>query len=309
MHDVVLELLGQGAAMAVSISGGKDGQAMLRHIHGGWRTSWTGNLYTVHADLGRAEWPQTPAVVEAQARAAGLELRIVHRSDGRDLVDHIDDRRQKLLAAGNKKPFWPSSASRYCTSDLKRAPIDGDLRRHELVICAIGVRGQESRKRAQKPVLALRKTISAEWLLELAKPIEKGGGGYTLEQVVEAWLRNPRGRLALDWNAVHPWLIEQVWEGCGTSLEEWRRRGELWRAGRREEALKDWPAHPAYAMGNERLSCAICVLGSENDIRNGLLYGPPELGRTYIGWERAHGWTFQDGRSLESIADEVGFEV
>lgn len=49
--DAVRASLGEGAALAVSISGGKDSQAMLLALadlhaaHG-----WTGDLYAIHAD-------------------------------------------------------------------------------------------------------------------------------------------------------------------------------------------------------------------------------------------------------------------
>lgn len=51
------QALRQGAALAVSISGGKDSQAMLYALAAEWerRPEWTGDIFAVHADLGRAE--------------------------------------------------------------------------------------------------------------------------------------------------------------------------------------------------------------------------------------------------------------
>ncbi len=79
IHDA----LARGAALAISISGGKDSQAMLRLLatHPD-RPHWTGDLFAIHADLGRAEWPQTPGHVEAICKKEGIELVVVRRDKG-----------------------------------------------------------------------------------------------------------------------------------------------------------------------------------------------------------------------------------
>ena len=51
-------VLDAGATLAVSVSGGKDSDAMLRYLvstHG--TKNWTGELFTLFCDLGRIEWP------------------------------------------------------------------------------------------------------------------------------------------------------------------------------------------------------------------------------------------------------------
>src|SRR5215468_9758915 len=81
--------LDDGAALAISISGGKDSQAMLVALVALHKQrGWTGDLFAIHADLGRIEWRQTPGHVQKMASKAGIPLVIVRRSDGRDMVDH-----------------------------------------------------------------------------------------------------------------------------------------------------------------------------------------------------------------------------
>jgi len=60
--------------------------------------------------------------------------------------------------------------------------------------------------------------------------------------------------------------------------------------------------HPAYAGGNERLSCIFCILGSAADARNGAIRHPDLFAR-YVELERRTGYTaHQSRRSLEEVA-------
>jgi predicted phosphoadenosine phosphosulfate sulfurtransferase len=58
-----LTLLRDGAALVLSVSGGKDSDAMTHHLLDLRQSEgWTGDVMMVHADLGsRVEWHQTPA--------------------------------------------------------------------------------------------------------------------------------------------------------------------------------------------------------------------------------------------------------
>jgi hypothetical protein len=53
-------------------------------------------------------------------------------------------------------------------------------------------------------------------------------------------------------------------------------------------------------MGNERLSCALCIMGSLSDLQNGIRYNP-ELAETLISMEKESGFSFQMNRSLDSV--------
>jgi hypothetical protein len=96
---------------------------------------WRGPIIALHADLGSIEWtgdPDTPGFrsspehVKKIAADTGVRLVVCHRSDGRGMVEHWKARADKV---GNTKRFWSSAAMRYCTSDLKRGPMDVAVRR------------------------------------------------------------------------------------------------------------------------------------------------------------------------------------
>ncbi|MFO0610650.1 MAG: phosphoadenosine phosphosulfate reductase family protein [Polyangiales bacterium] len=60
--------------------------------------------------------------------------------------------------------------------------------------------------------------------------------------------------------------------------------------------------HPAYAAGNERLSCMFCILGSARDARNAALHNP-ELFARYVEIEQRTGSTVHQSRKgLEEVA-------
>ena len=56
--------------------------------------------------------------------------------------------------------------------------------------------------------------------------------------------------------------------------------------------------HPAYDYGNERVSCALCVLASENDLRIGAEHHP-DLAERYLRMEKKIGHTFRSGKRLK----------
>lgn len=277
--------LQQGAALVISISGGKDSQALLNVLaHAHQALGWPGPMIAVHAHLGRAEWPQTLDHCRRICDRAGVELEIVKRSAGGDLVDRWAQRMQAL--AGTGKPFWSSAAQRYCTSDMKRGPIDTLLRRYKLVVSAEGVRADESPARAKKPIAELRKQITAKAL-------------YELSITDSLALRDPRQRLAVTWRPLLRWSEADVWRACGVSLEELQLRQAAYQASD-PDALTGWPAHPAYVYGNQRLSCALCVLASRSDLENGARHNPA-LWRELVDMERESGFTFRQDMALADL--------
>lgn len=292
--DEIHTALDDGATLAVSISGGKDSQAMLIALSAAYREyGWQGQLFAIHAHLGRMEWPQTLSHCERICKAADVPLMVVSRPQG-DLLQEMQERMEKLR--GTEKPHFPSATNRYCTADQKRNPIDKalraapfpdsknryctshhktnqidkSLRGHAVVISAEGVRADESYARAKKPVWEQREQICT------------------------------RQRTAYTWRPLLHWTAADVWEMMGHSVEELNARRVLWRAGAEDEALNGWVAHHAYVMGNERLSCAICVLGSRNDIQNGALHNP-ELYRALVAMEQESGFTFRQDLALSDL--------
>lgn len=269
--------LKNGAALAISISGGKDSQAMLIALTRLYQPSgWTGPLFAIHAHLGRAEWPQSLGMCQKMADDAGIPLTVVSRPQG-DLVQEIEDRKEKL--AGTGKPFWPDAKNRYCTSHHKTNQIDKRLRGYPVVISAEGIRAEESPARAKKSPFGVRKAITA-------KALEEMSPADALAQ------QSPGQRVGLTWYPIFYWHKPHVYGRCGHDLEELNERRALYRAGDHERALNGWQMHPAYVFGNERLSCALCILGSRNDIENGARHNS-ELLSVYADWERETGFTFR----------------
>jgi DNA sulfur modification protein DndC len=83
-----------------------------------------------------------------------------------------DGTRKTLLDAIEHRGMWPSSAMRYCTSDLKRGPCEKVIRRllresgRRNVISCFGFRAEESAARAKRPTwsrVARNCTQSRDW--------------------------------------------------------------------------------------------------------------------------------------------------
>lgn len=336
-----------GADCAWSLSGGVDSQALCIVGPAWFRAQgYPGRQYIIHADLGRAEWKQTPAFVEKLAHEAQLPLVVVQRPKG-DLVARIEERLQSVLTeayhqhhklvdlwleAGGvgpvpipkAKPFWPSSEARYCTSHLKGQPIDSQLRKPApffpssasryctaelkrnpidtgfraspalLVVSAEGVRGDESRERAKKPVAEIRKQITSKSTVSADRNLAAMQMQDAVDSVQEGQ------RVGLNWRPLFRWSRADVFHACGTSLEDLERRQELYRAGDWGAAFEGWPCHVAYVMGNKRLSCSMCVLACKSDLLNGA-NEHPELYAHYVALEIVGGSTFQDGFSLRNL--------
>lgn len=264
---VIRRAMCAGAVLACSISGGKDSDALARKL-AAWAAAngWTPQLFALHMDLKRMEWKETPVQVERIAAVNELPLVVVSRPQG-DLLQEIEERMEKL--AGTGKPFWPSSAQRYCTADQKRSQADKVYRdveshvpfwpsaaqryctahhktnqadkvyrNHSLIISAEGNRAQESTKRQKDPVVSVRKQITAERLKDL--PVEEAFWQWlVINELIdrdlplpEGWghySREKRPRLAITWYAIHDFELEDVWQTCGTSGAELEIRRAIYR--------------------------------------------------------------------------------
>jgi len=250
-----IHLLRDGAALVLSVSGGKDSDAMCHHLLECRQTEgWSGDVVMIHADLGaRVEWQQTPDYVQNLAEHKGIPLHVVRWTHG-DLIDRIWQRYYK----DPSRPCWPSAQARYCTADLKRGPISRELRRlfpSGNVICAMGLRAQESQTRARRPTFSLRTDSSAP----------------------------TKGRFVYDWLPIHDWMETDVWDCI-------RQHGGM--------------HHEAYGLGNHRLSCALCVLASLNDLINGAVHNPDTY-REYSRIEAVTGYSFRKDFWLSDLQPEL----
>ena len=144
-------LINNGALLAVNHSGGKDSQAMTSLILDAGISR--DQLVIVHADLGRVEWPGTFDHIKATT----FGLPIIVAEAKRDFFEMVKARK-----------MFPSPKYRQCTSDLKRGPIERELRRYlkanprfqGQIINAMGMRADESRDRAKRTPLTFSKRNS-----------------------------------------------------------------------------------------------------------------------------------------------------
>ncbi|MDF7810778.1 phosphoadenosine phosphosulfate reductase family protein [Hymenobacter sp. YC55] len=148
-HDAgpdVPALVAAGALFVVNHSGGKDSQAMLIRLIEQVPAS---NLLVVHASLGEVEWPGALELAQQQAEAAGLPF-IVARA-GKTFLELVQHRFERYPHA----PSFPQAGNRQCTSDLKRGPIEREIRRYAkangftTIITCMGLRASESAGRAK----------------------------------------------------------------------------------------------------------------------------------------------------------------
>jgi len=319
----VQQALDLGAALAVSVSGGKDSDAMLRHLTALHQSQgWTGQLFAITADLGRIEWPGTLEHIQGVCADLGVALIVVRRQKG-SMIDRWNERRQVLINQQQEKrgaiaplkednlleiappkegdkPFWSSSTARYCTKEMKTAEVDRYLRRFNSVVCAVGIRAEESSSRAKKPHFQVRNDITTA-ALKTSKGLNAEQHEEWVNGAIARWVEsNFKGRLALTWNAVLDWPIEKVWESIGTSVEALEQRRTLYQSGRLTAALRGWPAHWAYVSGNSRLSCSMCILASANDIQNGAEHNITTWLELAL-MEKQSGWSFQQGKWLSKL--------
>lgn len=136
--EQVHHLAARGALFVINHSGGKDSQAMTVALRALIPTS---QLLVIHADLPEVEW--AGCWKHVQYSAAGLEVRQVRA--GKTFFEMVE-----------RRQMWPSASCRQCTSDLKRGPINKEIRHYikqtdhsGLVVNCMGIRAEESTNRAK----------------------------------------------------------------------------------------------------------------------------------------------------------------
>lgn len=250
----IARLRDDGALFALSDSGGKDSQAMRLALRS---VIPAAQAVVIHASLGDVEWPGALEHAQAGAERDGLPF-IVARAPKTffEMVEH-----RFKVRPGPNSSCWPSASNRQCTSDLKRGPIERELRRvlrerrlMRIVSC-MGIRADESPRRAKAVVLKRSDRNSVA------------------------------GRDWWEWLPIHGMKRAEVFSLIAAAGEE---------------------PHPAYAQGNERLSCMFCILGSRNDLRNAALANPA-LYRRYVEMEQRTGYTMHQSRKPLTVI--TGVEV
>ena len=289
--------------LAINLSGGKDGQAMLKALRVLISPFWQATIVILHMNLGRMEWRHTLSHCWHLALQAGLPFIVLRKKRYEngyvqyvDLIDDILARKDKLEAEGRDIPFWPSAGIRYCTKSQKSNVSDKYYRHWKYVISAEGIRADESTKRAEKKPLHIRKSITAEYLKQM--PVETA---FCHRQGDQRW--------GVNWYPIFDWSLDDVWQVCGTSCEDLERRRALYNAGKQQEAFDGWLAHRAYVYGADRVSCALCVLANKATLEAGARHNP-ELLDTLCQMEIDGGYTFKKNYSLtEFYQDKCHLEL
>ena len=177
----IVELRDRGALFVANHSGGKDSQAMLAVLREHVPDE---QIVVIHADLGDIEW--SGAQDHIRNTIGNLPL-IVCKNENKTFLEMVEHRK-----------MFPSPQQRQCTSDLKRGPIEREVRRYlkarpdfnGLVVNCMGLRAQESPGRAK------------------AKIFKKSEGNSVA------------GREWYDWLPIHEMKLEDVWRTIAMAGQE-----------------------------------------------------------------------------------------
>lgn len=233
-------LIEGGALFVANHSGGKDSQVQLIRLLERVPAS---QLVVVHASLGEMEWPGAMELARDQAADAGLTFIVA--TAAKTLLEMVERR----FESRPEVPSWPSASTRQCTSDLKRGPIQREVRRYakangfKTIVNCLGLRAQESPGRAK------RSTFSR----------------MAISNSVHTWF---------EWLPVHDMSAAEVFDAIAAAGQK---------------------PHYAYALGNDRLSCVLCVMASRPDLKNGRI-ALPELFSKYVAMEQRTGYTMHMSR-------------
>lgn len=256
----------EGAWFVFSLSGGKDCGAVsaLAMLHLDSLGHPRDRRIAMHADLGRAEWPSTPAQVEAQAAALGLPL-IVVRANAGDLPSRFENRWQRgiddyvNLRLYNLRGPWSSPSLKFCQSEKKIQVMGPDLARRfrgATIVQVTGLRREESAARRSTPVAKVDQRFAKEG--------------------------NRAGTRMLVWNP-------------GVDMT----KAEVFAANLRHGI----PLSHVYGLGCSRHSCAACIMSNGGDLLiAGAQPENAPLFRLYIGMEIASTFSFQASTWLGDVA-------
>ena len=190
-----------GAAVCVGVSGGKDSSAVaLSTIEYLDAIGHTGPRVLVHADLGderpelSVEWTDSLPTCQRLADRLGMELIVVRRAAGGMMKRwqgrwSNNVRRYANLECVKIILPWSTPSMRFCTSELKSAPIAAALVKRfpgQTIISAAGIRRSESRQR------------SGAKTAQINKRLDHKGTGTT----------------GLDWNPIAEWTERDVYAFC-----------------------------------------------------------------------------------------------
>jgi 3'-phosphoadenosine 5'-phosphosulfate sulfotransferase (PAPS reductase)/FAD synthetase len=163
-------LIDRKALFVINHSGGKDSQAMTLYLR---ELVPVDQLIIVHADLGVVEWEGS--IEHIEYTSIGIELRV---------TKSVKTFFEMVLHRG----MFPDASRRQCTSDLKRGPIEREIRAIlkerglKLIVNCMGMRAEESPNRSKLVTFKFNERNSKA------------------------------GREWYDWLPIHDWTTEEVFD-------------------------------------------------------------------------------------------------
>ena len=206
LDDEVQALIAADAPCAVGVSGGKDSCAaaisVVEHLRA---VGHKGTVVLVHADLGDAdpaldvEWRDSLPTCERLAAFLGVELIITRRAAGGMMKRWLkrwqnNVKRYAELSCVKIILPWSTPSMRFCTSELKSAPIASELVKRfpgQKIISACGIRREEGNGRAQSA--------------RTNAPTSKANKRLTNKRLKTS---------GIDWNPIAAWSTADVFALC-----------------------------------------------------------------------------------------------
>ncbi|MEE1922650.1 phosphoadenosine phosphosulfate reductase family protein [Pseudomonas sp. 148P] len=149
--DQVEALVASGVLFVANHSGGKDSDAQMIKLR---KLVPRNQLVVVHASLGPMEWEG--ALELAQERAEEAEVPFIAAKASKTLLEMV----LRRYETRPEVPSWPSASTRQCTSDLKRGPIQREVRAFakangfKVIVNCLGLRAEESPSRRKRAVFS-----------------------------------------------------------------------------------------------------------------------------------------------------------
>ena len=262
----VQDLIDRGALFVVNHSGGKDSQAMMIKVR---EIVPADQIMVIHADLSDVEFKGTK---EHAKKSAGDFPFIVCKNNNKTFFEMVRHRKA-----------FPSPKYRQCTSDLKRGPINREIRGYmvkhgfKLAVSCMGLRAEESSARQKQNPWKVNTYVTM--FEKMDHPTRKQKNGRP-ERVDNHDRPRPDERMVWDWLPIHEMKIGEVFETIKAAGEE---------------------PHWAYAAGMSRLSCCFCIMGSKKDLQTAARL-VPDMYAAYVALEKEVNHTMNmTGKGLEEV--------
>jgi 3'-phosphoadenosine 5'-phosphosulfate sulfotransferase (PAPS reductase)/FAD synthetase len=273
----VIALVASDAPVAVGVSGGKDSCAaaiaVVEHLRA---VGHKGPVVLVHADLGdpdpalNVEWDDSLPTCERLAAFLGVPLVVTKRAAGGMMKRWIkrwqnNVKRYAEMSCVKIILPWSTPSMRFCTSELKSAPIASKLVKMfpgQRIISASGIRREEGNGKENSP------RTNAPTSKENKRLTSKGSKTS-----------------GVDWNPIAAWSTADVFGLCAA-------RGFQMHEGY------------ALGMGRISCRFCIMQDLSDQRVSASIVANQPVF-RTVVGLEIRSGFAFQGSRWLGDIAPEL----